>query len=253
MALYSELPIYKHGCDLLSLALDVQTQMPRMFKRSLGEKIHALCVDMLENMAMANASRGAARAQQIAEPASQWVSVAAQVQAMLAAAPAPPKAETPLTGNEEVDRIIARLDSSDPDFDDCAEAVALFIKMVEESKGPDGFASWKDAAIAARISASPAVVDQPPVAVVDEDEDGLFADFETEIGVVVKRGDMLYAAPPPQQIAEPARTEQLDDIADSFETAAKMAHLDRVRVELCRADWGIAAACIRATTPKEPS
>jgi hypothetical protein len=65
MALYSELPIYKHGCDLLSLAVDVQTQMPRMFKRSLGEKIHALCVEMLEAMAMANASRGDVRVQQI--------------------------------------------------------------------------------------------------------------------------------------------------------------------------------------------
>jgi len=65
MALYTELPIYKHGCDLLSLALDVQTQMPRIFKRSLGEKIHALCVEMLEAMAMANACRGAERLQQI--------------------------------------------------------------------------------------------------------------------------------------------------------------------------------------------
>ena len=65
MALYSELPIYKHGCDLLSLAVDVQTQMPRMFKRSLGEKVHALCVDMLEAMAMANASRGSDRVQQL--------------------------------------------------------------------------------------------------------------------------------------------------------------------------------------------
>lgn len=65
MALYSELPIYKHGCSLLSLALDVQTQMPRIFKRSLGEKIHTLCVDMLEAMAMANASRGHDRVQQL--------------------------------------------------------------------------------------------------------------------------------------------------------------------------------------------
>ncbi|WP_418145475.1 four helix bundle protein [Variovorax paradoxus] len=65
MALYTELPIYRHGCDLLSLALDVQTQMPRIFKRSLGEKIHALCVEMLEAMAMANACRGAERLQQL--------------------------------------------------------------------------------------------------------------------------------------------------------------------------------------------
>ncbi len=65
MAIYTELPIYKHGCDLLSLALDVQTQMPRDFKRSLGEKIHLLCVDMLEAMAMANAVRGRERIAQL--------------------------------------------------------------------------------------------------------------------------------------------------------------------------------------------
>lgn len=65
MAIYTELPIYKHGCDLLSLALDVQVQMPRIFKRSLGEKIHVMCVDMLEAMAMANASRGADRVKQL--------------------------------------------------------------------------------------------------------------------------------------------------------------------------------------------
>ena len=65
MALYSELPIYKHGCDLLSLAVDVQTQMPRIYKRTLGEKIHQQCMDMLECMAMANASRGDERVQQI--------------------------------------------------------------------------------------------------------------------------------------------------------------------------------------------
>lgn len=65
MALYSELPIYKHGCDLLALALDVQTQMRRDFKRTLGEKIHVLCVDMLEAMAMANASRGEDRVLQL--------------------------------------------------------------------------------------------------------------------------------------------------------------------------------------------
>lgn len=65
MALYSDLPIYKHGCDLLSLAVDVQTQMPRIYKRTLGEKIHQQCMDMLECMAMANACRGAERGQQI--------------------------------------------------------------------------------------------------------------------------------------------------------------------------------------------
>ena len=65
MAIYTELPIYQHGCDLLSLAMDVQIQMPRAFKRSLGEKVHTRCVDMLEAMAMANAMRGEFRVQQL--------------------------------------------------------------------------------------------------------------------------------------------------------------------------------------------
>jgi hypothetical protein len=65
MALYTELHIYKHGCELLSLALEVQKQLPRVFKRSMGEKIHDLCMAMLEDMAMANASRGAARAEHL--------------------------------------------------------------------------------------------------------------------------------------------------------------------------------------------
>jgi hypothetical protein len=57
MALHTDLPIYKKGCDLLSLALDVQVQMPRAFKRSVGEKVHHHCVEMLDLMAMANASK----------------------------------------------------------------------------------------------------------------------------------------------------------------------------------------------------
>ncbi len=65
MALYSELPIYEHGCKLLELALDVQTQMRRDFKRTLGDRIHTLCVDMLEAMAMANAARGHDRLEQL--------------------------------------------------------------------------------------------------------------------------------------------------------------------------------------------
>lgn len=65
MALYSELNIYQHGCQLLALAVDVQTQMPRTFKRSLGEKIHGKCMDMLEAIAMANAARDAERVAQL--------------------------------------------------------------------------------------------------------------------------------------------------------------------------------------------
>jgi hypothetical protein len=55
------------------------------------------------------------------------------------------------TGNAEADRIIGRLSSSDPDFDDCIDAVAFIRKLVAEHKGPDGFATWKDAAIAERM------------------------------------------------------------------------------------------------------
>lgn len=65
MALTEELSIYKPGCDLLSLALDIQTHMPRDFRRTLGEKIHVLCVDMLEDMAAANAYRRAERLAQL--------------------------------------------------------------------------------------------------------------------------------------------------------------------------------------------
>ena len=62
MPLHTDLPIYKKGCELVSLAFNVQSQMPRSFKRTLGEKITVHCTDMLDLMALANASRGAERA-----------------------------------------------------------------------------------------------------------------------------------------------------------------------------------------------
>jgi hypothetical protein len=61
MTLHTNLPIYKKGCDLVQLAFNVQQQMPRSFKRTLGEKITGHCTDMLDLMAMANASQGAQR------------------------------------------------------------------------------------------------------------------------------------------------------------------------------------------------
>ena len=61
MSLHTDLPIYKKGCDLVQLAFNVQQQMPRSFKRTLGEKITVHCTDMLDLMAMANATRGAER------------------------------------------------------------------------------------------------------------------------------------------------------------------------------------------------
>ncbi len=65
--LHTELPIYKRGCDLVALAFNVQTQMPRGHKRHLGEKITAHCTEMVNLMAMANATRGHERAAHIRE------------------------------------------------------------------------------------------------------------------------------------------------------------------------------------------
>lgn len=65
MALHTELPIYKKGCELVSLAFHVQTQMRREFKRTLGEKITSHCTEMVNLMAMANATRGYQRADHI--------------------------------------------------------------------------------------------------------------------------------------------------------------------------------------------
>jgi len=62
MALHTELPIYKSGVALLTLAIKIQEQMPRSMKRLLGEKIGAHCTDMLDLMALANASQKAERA-----------------------------------------------------------------------------------------------------------------------------------------------------------------------------------------------
>jgi len=65
MALHTDLPIYRTGVRLLELAVKVQVQMPRTVKRALGEKITQHCVDMLDLMALANASKKATRAEYI--------------------------------------------------------------------------------------------------------------------------------------------------------------------------------------------
>ena len=59
MAIHDQLPIHRTGVRLLALALKVQEQMPRSMKRILGEKITQHCVDMLDLMALANASKDA--------------------------------------------------------------------------------------------------------------------------------------------------------------------------------------------------
>jgi hypothetical protein len=55
------------------------------------------------------------------------------------------------TGIPDADRVLARLSSSDPDFDDCAAACALIYRLCHEIKGPDGYATWKDAATDERV------------------------------------------------------------------------------------------------------
>ena len=67
MALHTDLPIYRTGSQLLGLAISVQEQMPRSMKRFLGEKIVQHGVDMLDLMALANASQHEVRAGYIAE------------------------------------------------------------------------------------------------------------------------------------------------------------------------------------------
>lgn len=56
------------------------------------------------------------------------------------------------TGRAEVDAMIGRLTSADPDFNDCADAAALLRRLVmEEISGPSGYATWRDAAVAERV------------------------------------------------------------------------------------------------------
>lgn len=54
------------------------------------------------------------------------------------------------TGHAEADRLIGRLMSADPDFDDCEDAALLIRRLAIEGIGPEGFPTWKDAAIAER-------------------------------------------------------------------------------------------------------
>jgi hypothetical protein len=65
MAIHTELPIYRTGVRLLTLAVKVQEQMPRSMKRILGEKITQHCVEILDLMALANATQRDTRAAHI--------------------------------------------------------------------------------------------------------------------------------------------------------------------------------------------
>ena len=56
MALHTALPIYASGSKLLALAIRIQVQMPRPVKRALGDVVKTHCIDILNAMALANAS-----------------------------------------------------------------------------------------------------------------------------------------------------------------------------------------------------
>lgn len=62
MALHTELSIYQTGVELLAMAVKIQEQLPRGVRRILGEKIAQHCIDMLDLMALANASQADVRA-----------------------------------------------------------------------------------------------------------------------------------------------------------------------------------------------
>lgn len=64
MALHTELPIHRTGVQLLAFAFKAQEHMPRGVKRSLGEKITEHCIEMLDEMALANATQGREQAAQ---------------------------------------------------------------------------------------------------------------------------------------------------------------------------------------------
>jgi hypothetical protein len=57
MGLHNELPIYKAAYDLLGMAVDVTRNIPRDFKRLIGEKVREECVELLVLIFRANVAR----------------------------------------------------------------------------------------------------------------------------------------------------------------------------------------------------
>lgn len=57
MALHNQLPIYKLAYKLLDLAVDVTRNIPRDFKRLIGEKVREECVELTVLIFKANVSR----------------------------------------------------------------------------------------------------------------------------------------------------------------------------------------------------
>ena len=67
MALHTQLPIHKAGSQLLGLTAKIHTQMGRGYKRTVGDKIVNHCAEMLDLMALANATKHGQRAIHIRE------------------------------------------------------------------------------------------------------------------------------------------------------------------------------------------
>ncbi|MRR49337.1 MAG: four helix bundle protein [Rhodocyclaceae bacterium] len=65
MAIHTQLPIHKTGSELLGLVARIHAQMPRGYKRSVGDKIIGHCSEMLDLMALANATKNEQRAKHI--------------------------------------------------------------------------------------------------------------------------------------------------------------------------------------------
>ncbi|MGE3346089.1 MAG: four helix bundle protein [Ramlibacter sp.] len=57
MALHTDLQIHKTGVELLTLAADVQSAIPRSF-RNFGNRISDECTELLVQIARANAAKG---------------------------------------------------------------------------------------------------------------------------------------------------------------------------------------------------
>lgn len=62
-----------------------------------------------------------------------------------------PPAQAASDNWEEAHKIIGRLMSSDVSFEDCTEAADFIRRIAADQSGPDGFSTWKDAAIAERV------------------------------------------------------------------------------------------------------
>ena len=65
MALHHQLPIYKLASDLASLAADLTKNMPRDFKRTLGEKILIECIEVTILIFRANVAENQGKLQHI--------------------------------------------------------------------------------------------------------------------------------------------------------------------------------------------